>query len=90
MENQDKLITLYYKFDKGLVPAGSDLHFALSYIKELQNEINILHSARANREPAKVVRDDKGGRSKKGRIRKGSTVRTKRSTTKDTTMEGGA
>ena len=90
MDKQSKLTALYYKYDKGLVPANSDLHFALSYIKELQDENKRIHSERVDRRAEEVVRDNPPGRSKKKRVRKGSAVRSEGSTTENLTMEGGA
>ena len=88
-DKEIRLTNLYYKIDRGLVQQGSDLHFAISMIRELNDEIKSLYIERTNGRAGETVRKDGSRRSKKTRVRKRSNIRTERSNSKAKPMEGG-
>ena len=84
------LTSLNFKYDKGLIPSGSDLFYAVSMIRELNEQITELNDKlRISEEPRETVRKTGNQRSKKTRVRKGSDIRTASSILKNKTMEGG-
>jgi len=87
--NKEVKTALMFKYDRGMVLAGSDLHNALTYIKELeQRNEQLTHQQRADRETIKKLSEIKPGRSKENRVREGSSSRSAKRTIKNTAMEG--
>ena len=87
--NKEVKTALMFKYDRGMVLAGSDLHHALTYIKELEkhNE-QLIHQQRADRDTIEKLSKAKPGRPKETRVREGSPSRSIKRTSKDSTMEG--
>ena len=85
------LTSINFKFDKGLVPSGSDLYYAIKMIRELNEQITELNDKlRANRETTKTIRKTRAKRSKQDGVRERSDIRTASSILKDKTLEGGS
>lgn len=88
--NKETLKPIFFKYDRGLIPVGTDLHVALTYIKELEKENERLtHQQRVDGQIKKNFSTAKRGRPKKDRVREGSSSRPTERTSKDSTMEGG-
>lgn len=83
---------IMFKYDKGLIPRDTDLYYALSLVKELNETITKLTDLARVNKPAKenVPNGTKPGRTTKKRVGSGGSVRSSTSNSKDSTMEGGS
>lgn len=91
-DNDNRWLTsINFKYDKGLVPSGSDLYHAVRMIRELNEQITELNDKlRVTAKTTKTVRKTGTKRPNKNRVREGSDIRTTSSILKDKTMEGGS
>jgi len=84
--NENKLNAIKYKFDKGLIPRGSDLYLLASKIWSNDGEEVRQQGADGGTEQSVSPASKRG--SKKTRVRQRRSVRTTTSNSKDKTVEG--